>query len=393
MRDLDPSWVLEQIRQVFLAPYESWSTFVSSLTFVFTLVTSFDSKTGWLYLLASLVAAGVLFVIDKRSGLIDSSRSFWNYTFPRQVYFHPSSIVDVKFVAMDYIVKPFTYLPVMSAGTYLSYKYGFTLGSSICPDWLRFYSAEHPLRTALIVVLIADFAAFYGHYLTHKIPLLWYFHQVHHSAEVLTPLTVHRWHAVDQVFLAVAVSAMTGFGAVLYSATINDSVELVTVFGLNVFMFVFYMVAFQLRHSHIWLSYGPIVSRVFLSPAQHQIHHSLDSKHIDKNFGLVLSIWDALFGCLYVPRARESLVLGIANVDQRDFSTPSKLFLLPCIKAVRHLWGKKVDNRPIVVPGTDKTEDAVRVGDDAGKRLRGVSDAVSSANGVNSSRKSEAKLP
>ena len=59
----------------------------------------------------------------------------------------------------------------------------------------------------------------------------------------------------------------------------------------------------NLRHSHVWLSYGPL-EKILISPAQHQIHHSNHPEHFDKNFGICLSIWDIL-GKSWVPSGRE----------------------------------------------------------------------------------------
>ena len=54
----------------------------------------------------------------------------------------------------------------------------------------------------------------------------------------------------------------------------------------------------NLRHSHVWITYGRIMERLLISPAQHQIHHSKNKVHFDRNFGVVLAIWDGMFGTL-----------------------------------------------------------------------------------------------
>jgi hypothetical protein len=53
-----------------------------------------------------------------------------------------------------------------------------------------------------------------------------------------------------------------------------------------------------LRHSHIKIRYPKIIERIFISPGQHQIHHSTEKKHFDKNFGVAFAIWDLMFGSL-----------------------------------------------------------------------------------------------
>jgi len=59
--------------------------------------------------------------------------------------------------------------------------------------------------------------------------------------------------------------------------------------------FLFNALGANLRHSHIWLSFGSL-ERWFISPAQHQIHHSSAEADRDINFGTCLAIWDRLFG-------------------------------------------------------------------------------------------------
>jgi sterol desaturase/sphingolipid hydroxylase (fatty acid hydroxylase superfamily) len=68
------------------------------------------------------------------------------------------------------------------------------------------------------------------------------------------------------------------------------------VLGVDVVGFAFAVLGANLRHSHVWLSYGPFVERLAISPAHHQVHHSVDAKHHDRNFGSALAIWDWMFG-------------------------------------------------------------------------------------------------
>src|SRR5207245_2041547 len=156
----------------------------------------------------------------------------------------------------------------------------------------------------------------------------------HPSGEGLAPVTVCRVHPVEEFFNASIGTTLRSVGAAIYAARSLSDVTVITIFGVNVVIFAFHMFAFQLRHSHIWLSYGPIISRLLISPAQHQIHHSLDPKHWNKNYGFIFAVWDGLFGSLYVPRSREILRLGVP-ADPGDFSSVTKLYLLPFAKAAR----------------------------------------------------------
>jgi sterol desaturase/sphingolipid hydroxylase (fatty acid hydroxylase superfamily) len=74
-----------------------------------------------------------------------------------------------------------------------------------------------------------------------------------------------------------------------------------------------------------------------MSPAHHQIHHSIDPRHWNKNFSVKLAIWDALFGTLYVPRKPETLQVGLPDADPRDFTTVGKLYFRPFWRAIERL--------------------------------------------------------
>jgi len=92
---------------------------------------------------------------------------------------------------------------------------------------------------------------------------------------------------------------------------------------------VFYLFGYNLRHSHIWLSYGPRWSRWFISPAQHQIHHSRKPEHIDRNMGFMFAVWDRLFGTLYVPVEEEELPLGLEGEPEGNFATAADCYIRP----------------------------------------------------------------
>ena len=54
----------------------------------------------------------------------------------------------------------------------------------------------------------------------------------------------------------------------------------------------------HLQHSHMWIAFRGMLGRIFVSPAHHQVHHSDNPKHFDKNFGSCLALWDWMFGTL-----------------------------------------------------------------------------------------------
>jgi sterol desaturase/sphingolipid hydroxylase (fatty acid hydroxylase superfamily) len=101
-------------------------------------------------------------------------------------------------------------------------------------------------------------------------------------------------------------------------------------------MFLFNLLFANLRHSHVWLAWPPSLGWILGSPANHQIHHSAEERHLDKNFGGVFAIWDWMFGTLYLPREREVFRMGLADGTGTEYSSILRLYGLPFVKIFRN---------------------------------------------------------
>ncbi|MEM9797940.1 MAG: sterol desaturase family protein [Pseudomonadota bacterium] len=259
------------------------------------------------YILSTIVIACLVWLWQGKPGRVLS------FLFPRHVYLHKSTLVDVKVAIFNTLfsatgaIGAFLFTPFV-ASTVVHY---LTILSGAAPaDTI---SVASGLFAALILFMTRDFCSYWNHFLHHDNRFLWPFHAVHHSAEVMTPLTILRSHPVYYVVQSLLISGLVGlvqalvvFGLVGY---VPAWIFYVGAFGFKVFVFF----GAHLRHSHVWLSYGPVLEHILISPAQHQIHHSSDPKHHDKNYGEVFAIWDWMFGTLYVPRGRETLTFGLAD--------------------------------------------------------------------------------
>jgi len=104
---------------------------------------------------------------------------------------------------------------------------------------------------------------------------------------------------------------------------------------MNLVLFLFYFAGYNLRHSHIPLYYPDRLSRILISPAQHQVHHSNAPRHFDRNMGFMFAIWDRMAGTLYVPRRDEVLEFGLARGEEREFDSLARLYFLPVWKLYR----------------------------------------------------------
>ena len=161
-------------------------------------------------------------------------------------------------------------------------------------------------------------------------PVLWAFHKVHHPTTALTPLSALRAHPVDDVLghaLSASLVAAVGGG---FRFAFGDAVTPAALASTGVAVFWFHLAGHHLRHSHVWLSYGPRLGRVLVSPAAHQIHHSRAPHHWNKNLGQFLAIWDGLFGTLCLPgRVPEAIEYGVSEAEDARFTTLARLYFLP----------------------------------------------------------------
>ncbi|MBI2257174.1 MAG: sterol desaturase family protein [Proteobacteria bacterium] len=283
-----------------------------------------------LYLASALLCALVVYAIARLRSPQSVPASLIGYLFPREVYLHPSAKADYAFFIVDRILSflfiPYFVLVVPMVGAPLYHLLVVVFGEAtpILPPGV----ATNLLLT-LISVLAVDFALWWIHYLHHRIPVLWEFHKVHHSAEVMTPITAYRMHPVEIILnlnLTGFVSAVT-FAIFRYITA--DTGVTYTVVGIDVITFAFLLFAFNLRHSHIPMAYPRALSHLFVSPWMHQVHHSLEARHLDKNMGFIFAIWDWMFGTLYVPVRGETFALGLDSGEAPKFHSVRAMYLRP----------------------------------------------------------------
>ncbi|MEM7619401.1 MAG: creatininase family protein [Pseudomonadota bacterium] len=258
-------------------------------------------------------------------------KGFVKYVFDRDVFLHRSSIQDYKFFAVNSLIY-FGLISQLLVGMHTFANLFIEILNAVFGTLETPAFAVTPFSViayTVIVVLCFDFAIYLLHYLHHRLPLLWEFHKVHHSAEVLTPMTLYRMHPVDMFLTGSAAAVLTGMAFAGFFYLTGKEPSPYTLFHLNVIVFAFYIVGYNLRHSHIWLNYPKWVSYVFVSPAQHQIHHSIDPKHFDKNMGLIFSFWDNLFGTLYIPKSYEKLRFGLSEDNPNPYLSVKDLYIKP----------------------------------------------------------------
>jgi sterol desaturase/sphingolipid hydroxylase (fatty acid hydroxylase superfamily) len=210
-------------------------------------------------------------------------------------------------------------------------------------------------RTAITIMVFLAYELGYwvNHYLSHRIPFLWEFHKVHHSATVLTPLTNFRVHPIYMCIflnvLALFIGAANGFGDYIFGLATHQYL----LSENNIILVFFIYLYVHLQHTQLWISFTGWLGHLFMSPAHHQIHHSRNPAHFNKNLGSCLALWDWMFGTLYVPAAEpEKLEFGVEPDRPNAHTIRGELFA-PFANAVlllRSLFDRRSQGAPLPAP-------------------------------------------
>ena len=204
-------------------------------------------------------------------------------------------------------------------------------------EWLHTVIPFRPssdLSPAVVMTLFTlglfifdDVTKYIVHWMLHNIPCLWAFHKVHHSAVSLTPLTIFRTHPIEIVIFSLRSIAVRAILIASFIFVFGEGVDLITVLGVNVGLFIFHLLGSNLRHSHVYISYWAWLEKWLISPAQHQLHHSADPIHHGNNLGITLAVWDRLCGTLLIAPKNLSLSFGFEGEEQKRVATLRYVYL------------------------------------------------------------------
>jgi sterol desaturase/sphingolipid hydroxylase (fatty acid hydroxylase superfamily) len=137
----------------------------------------------------------------------------------------------------------------------------------------------------------------------------------------MTPFTAYRTHPLELVYSVAGTALLVGLVQGVLVGGTGIEVSPAEIAGVNTFSILTNLAFKTLHHSHVYLSFGPVFERILISPAQHQIHHSDDPAHYNRNYGSSLALWDWLFGTLYVIGGEEDLAFGLSGAEDEALMT------------------------------------------------------------------------
>jgi len=282
-----------------------------------------SKRIYWQYIVSSLFIALIYLLIHKKEMRLNLSHKLW---------LHKSALLDYKYFIVSFFIKTIVIVPiVISAHEITMYVYELLTDYYGYMKIQGFSYGEVMVMFTISLFVVSDLSRYWIHRLLHTIPFLWEFHKVHHSAKVLTPATFYRVHPVENLLFgfryALSIGVVSGVFIYMFGAMIG----VYEILGTNILLYIFSLLGSNLRHSHIKISYPKVMENIFISPFQHQLHHS--TKYYNKNYGGYLSVWDNIFGTLQISKhilqSKEKIRFG---VEIKDFQTLSNILFIPFIK-------------------------------------------------------------
>ena len=176
-------------------------------------------------------------------------------------------------------------------------KFGVLIVSySWLVKYITIYKLEPIWLAIIIAFIVQDFSGYWLHRMNHRVNILWNRHIIHHSSEEFNLSCALRQE----------ISAIVRFGAIFMipAALLGISPAIFAVLGpIHLFMQFWYHT--RLINKMGWLE------KFLVTPSHHRVHHAINAKYMDKNYGQILIVWDKLFGTFQAELEDEKPVFGI----------------------------------------------------------------------------------
>jgi sterol desaturase/sphingolipid hydroxylase (fatty acid hydroxylase superfamily) len=226
---------------------------------------------------AATVLIGLLVLLT----LVEMGLSYWEN---RKYYEKRDTLTNIYLTSLAFViniaVKVFTFFV-------LSYAYQF-----------RLFEIKNTIAYWAVLVITQDFLYWVLHYIGHYCRLFWAMHVTHHSSEHFNLTTGFRstvFEPIYRVFFYLPLALM-GFTAIdiLYAYLITQ------LYG-------------NIVHTQYRINLPKWYSLIFVTPSHHRVHHASNVPYLDKNMGMMLIVWDRIFGTFREENLSEPIRYGITK--------------------------------------------------------------------------------
>jgi sterol desaturase/sphingolipid hydroxylase (fatty acid hydroxylase superfamily) len=156
-------------------------------------------------------------------------------------------------------------------------------------EWRAWISGLPFVVQFIAIMFLTDLVQYWVHRAFHRIPWLWKFHAVHHSARSMDWMAGARMHFLEILVLrgsTVIPMFVLGFR--------QDAV--------NLYIFVVYLYATFVHANLRWRF--PFIEKLLVTPRFHHWHHGIEDEAVDVNFAVHFPFLDRIFGTYHLPRDR-----------------------------------------------------------------------------------------
>lgn len=181
-------------------------------------------------------------------------------------------------------------------------------------------TAWHPLLEIVLAVILLDMVIYWQHVIFHRLPPLWRLHRVHHADTDYDVTTGSRFHPIE-----ILLSMLIKF---LFIVLLGPSLAAVVLFEILL------NATAMFNHANVALPtrLDRLLRYFLVTPDMHRVHHSIDKREQNRNFGFNLPWWDYLFGSYQAqPQAgHQGMVIGLTGLrDRRQCQTLIGMWGIP----------------------------------------------------------------
>jgi sterol desaturase/sphingolipid hydroxylase (fatty acid hydroxylase superfamily) len=215
---------------------------------------------------------------------------------PEQPIFRHGWRTDLTYFFVSSLIIQFTTIVTLKPAEAI---FGWIVTSS----WRLAIMAQNPFLQLLEILLITDLVQYWIHRMFHRNPILWRFHQIHHSTETMDWLAGSRLHLVDVIatrsltYIPLFALGFSQTAMVMYAIVVTVQATFI--------------------HANVRFRFG-LFRYLLVTPQFHHWHHSDQPEAIDKNFAVHLPIWDMLFGSFHLPGSRWPETYGVTDTRLPD---------------------------------------------------------------------------
>lgn len=210
---------------------------------------------------------------------------YFSYAHDRKRYQGRDTLTNVYLMATAFVINVAT-----KTGTFMLLEYVYV--------HYRLFQISNTVLYWLILILAQDFLYWFLHYTGHYVRFFWAMHVTHHSSEHFNLTTGFRstvFEPLYRVFFYLPLALM-GFNAVdiLFAYLVTQ------IYG-------------NLVHTQVIGKLNPIFEYIFVTPSHHRVHHASNLRYLDKNMGMVLILWDRMFGTFQEEIPEEDIAYGLTK--------------------------------------------------------------------------------